>query len=226
MNKITALTDQLIESSLFKGFYAAEVENLLEKVQYQIKFYDEEQVIALRNDPCNSLNFVLEGSVRGEMYRFDGKTIKVEDIPAPEPFASAFLFGDKQKYPVSVVANEASKVLKIGKQDFLRIIQEDGKLLNNYMDKIASRAQLLADKLWFINFNSLREKIASFVLDRCEQENEYCHTYTQSQLADLFGVARPSLSREINKMVKEGLIKNYRNKIIMLDKQAILNIVR
>jgi len=218
--------DTLVQSVLFRNFSADEIQKLLAKTTYQIRTYETEAVIAFRNEPCQSLNVVLEGSVRGEMYRYDGKTMKLEDIPTPEPFASAFLFGDKQEYPVNVIANEYTKVLQIRKPDFLKLLQQDSKFLNNYMDKVASRAQLLADKLWFINFNSLREKIATFVLDRCKQEDEFCHTYTQHQLADLFGVTRPSLSREINKMAKEGLIENHRNKFVMLNRQALLGIVK
>lgn len=220
------LADMLAGSSLFTGFYAGEIESLLEKINFQIKSFESEQVVAFRNEACNSLNIVLEGSVRGEMHRFDGKSIKLEDIHAVEPFASAFLFGDKQTYPVDVVVNQFARIMLIPKQDFLRILQKDGKLLNNYMDKIASRAQLLADKIWFINLNSLREKIANFVLDRCGGEKEFCHSYNQSQMADMFGVARPSLSRELNRMAREGLISNERNRIVMLNREKLLEIVR
>lgn len=220
------MIDTLSRSTLFRGMADEKISKILGSVVFQRKRYPAEAMLAFRNDACQHLSILLSGSVRGEMYSFNGKTIKVEDIHAPEPFASAFLFGEKQYYPVNVVSNEPCEVLYIPRDGFLRILQQHPQVLNNYMDRVASRAQLLADKLWFIHLRSLREKIAAFALDRCSASLECRHNFSQNQMADLFGVTRPSLSRALNALVKEGLIENQRNKIIIKDKNALLRIVQ
>jgi len=44
---------------------------------------------------------------------------------------------------------------------------------------------------------------------------------TQQQLADLFGVTRPSLARVFGEMQKEGLIKITNKTVTLLNKKAL-----
>lgn len=85
------LNQQLIQSPVFRGIDANEMENLLQKIQYRIRKYQKGDMVAFREDRCENLMIVLKGSVKGEMLDPSGKTIKIEDIMAPYPIASAFL---------------------------------------------------------------------------------------------------------------------------------------
>ena len=97
------LSQQLIQSPVFRGIEAEEMELILEKIQHRIRKYKKGDMIALREDRCENLMIVLRGSVKGEMLDVSGKTIKIEDIMAPYPIASAFLFGQKNQFPVNVL---------------------------------------------------------------------------------------------------------------------------
>ena len=45
------------------------------------------------------------------------------------------------------------------------------------------------------------------------------------QLAEYFGVTRPALSKEINKLVDSGFIRISRNKVKILNKQALISML-
>ncbi len=66
--------------------------------------YRSGSLISQSGDPVNSLMIVINGIVKGEMVDYAGRVIKIEDIPAPGALASAFMFGNKNRFPVNVVA--------------------------------------------------------------------------------------------------------------------------
>ncbi len=107
----------LANSPIFKGITSDQIEQLLSKVPFQIKQIEANQILAHRFDEVKSLSIIIEGSVRGEMLDFSGKVLKIEDIHAPRPIASAFMFGQNNHYPVDVISNEDSSFLIIPNLD-------------------------------------------------------------------------------------------------------------
>jgi len=178
--------------------------------------------VVVAGEPVSNLHIIVSGSVRGEMIDFSGKTIKIEDIEAPKPLATAFLFGQENKFPVTVTANNEVKILTIPVSEFLKMLQLNTPSLKNYLNSISSRAQFLSQKLHFVNFKTIKGKVAHFLL---KQAGDKFHSVelknTQQQLADLFGVTRPSLARVFGEMQKEGLIKITNKTVTLIDKKAL-----
>jgi len=53
-----------------------------------------------------------------------GHVIKIEDISAPEALAVAFMFGNRNKFPVNVMAVSDVELLFIDKPDFLKLLMK------------------------------------------------------------------------------------------------------
>ncbi|MEE4258977.1 MAG: cyclic nucleotide-binding domain-containing protein, partial [Bacteroidales bacterium] len=115
--------ERLILCPLFTGLDADTIIGLLNKVQHQIIYFKKNEMIAQSGDEITSQMVVLKGSVKGEMVDFTGKTIKIEDIASPRPLAPAFLFGNRNTFPVNIVANEEVKMLLIPKSSFVHLMQ-------------------------------------------------------------------------------------------------------
>lgn len=212
----------LTQCPIFRGITEKEAENLLNRIHFQIKSYSKDDVVVVAGEPVLNLHIIISGSVRGEMIDFSGKTIKIEDIEAPKPLATAFLFGQENKFPVTVTANNDAKILTIPVSEFLKILQLNTPILKNYLNSISSRAQFLSQKLHFLSFKTIKGKVAHYLL---KQAGDKFHSIelknTQQQLADLFGVTRPSLARVFGEMQKEGLIRITNKTVTMLDKKAL-----
>ncbi len=187
-----------------------------------MKSYSKDEIVVVAGEPVMNLLIIMSGMVRGEMIDFSGKTIKIEDIEAPKPLATAFLFGKENKFPVTVTANNDVKIMVIPVTEFLKLLQLNTVILKNYLNSISSRAQFLSQKLHFLSFKTIRGKIAHFLL---QQAGEKFHSVelknTQQQLADLFGVTRPSLARVFGEMQREKLIRITNKTVTLLDKQAL-----
>jgi len=212
----------LYGSMSFDGISKTELINIFSEIRYGVKKYNKGDVIVMRDEPCNELRFVLTGSVKGEMLDFSGKVVKIEDIAAPRPLASAFLFGKKLTYPVDIIANEKTQILTIPKQDVFLIMEKNRQFLTNFLNNISNRAQFLTRKLFFLSFKTIREKISNYLREQYRiQGNVIKLNVTQEALANLFGVTRPSLSRTLGEMSDEGIIKVSRKEIEIIDKAKL-----
>lgn len=212
---------------LFKGIPGSETKLLIKSIHFQLKSYSKNDIVIISGEKVLNLYIILSGSVKGEMIDYSGKTIKIEDIEAPKPLATAFLFGKENRFPVTVTANNDVQLLVIPVPEFLKLLQLNTQILKNYLDIISTRAQFLSQKLHFLSFKTIKEKVAHFIL---KQTGEEFHSVqlknTQQQLADLFGVTRPSLARVFSEMQKDGLIKIDKKTVYLVNKSGLNQLLK
>jgi CRP-like cAMP-binding protein len=209
------------------GISEEDNKKLLSQIHYQIKKCQKDEVIVYADDEVKNLYIVLSGSVRGEMIDYSGKTIKIEDIEAPRPLAAAFLFGKENRFPVTVTANKDSELLAVPVPEFLKLLQLNTRLLRNYLNSISTRAQFLSQKLQFLSFKTIKEKVAHFLLQKADDKyHSFELKNTQQQLADMFGVTRPSLARVLSEMQMEELIKIEKKTVTLLNKNGLNELIR
>jgi len=217
----------LSQCPVFQGISEDENRKLLEQILFQIRKFEKDEIIAIEGEPVKNLRIILSGSVRAEMIDYSGKTVKIDDIETAQPLASAFIFGEENNYPVTVTANTPGRLLVVSVQEFLKLLQLNRQVLENYLNSISTRAQFLSQKIHFLSFKTIKEKMAHFLLKQAgEQQNTIELKNTQQQLADLFGVARPSLARVFSEMQREGLIEIKRKRVTILDKPALNEILK
>ena len=217
----------LVKSPLFYGIPDEECRALFSKIHYQVRKFEKDAIVVQGGEEVTNLFVVLSGSLRGEMIDYSGKTVKIEDIEAPRPLAAAFLFGKENKFPVTVTANKKVELLAIPVVEFLKLLQMNTRLLRNYLNSISTRAQFLSQKLHFLSFKTIKEKFAHFLL---QQAGDRFHSFelknTQQQLAEMFGVTRPSLARVLGEMQNENLIKIEKKTVTLLDKEGLNSLLK
>jgi CRP-like cAMP-binding protein len=174
--------------------------------------------MAIQGDEVKKLMILLEGSARGEMTDSEGRTVKIEDVAAPRPLAGAFLFGSENRYPVDVFANGPVKVLIVYREEFLKLLRLNETVMMNYLSLVSSKAQFLSRKIKFLTFKTIREKIANYLISLGARQGETLEIpVSQQELADLFGVARPSVARGFAELEKEGVIEVRNRKVTILN---------
>lgn len=213
---------------LFSGLTEEQVYDLLLEVSYKEKHYTKNETIAYSDDEVRNLLIIIEGSVRGEMVDFSGKTIKIEDIEPPRMLAPAFLYGKNNRYPVDIVANKEATILSFSKPAFIQLLQTNEHILTNYLNSISNRAQFLSTKIRFLSFQTIKGKIAHFLLQLSQRNNsmKLVLPKSQNELAEMFGVARPSLGRAIREMDAEGIIHADGKNIEILNKQKLSGLLK
>jgi CRP-like cAMP-binding protein len=211
--------NQLLQAPLFKGLTITEIEVVLNEIPKKIRKFKAGTFIAYSGEKVNAMMIVLSGTVKGEMVDYSGRVIKIEDIPAPGALASAFMFGSRNNFPVNVVAISDTELLFIEKSIFLKMLMSNDRILANFLDMISNRSQFLSEKIKFLNFKTIKGKLAQFILQKAGKDLlSFSLGMTQADLADFFGVARPSVARALGEMEEEKLIKARGKNITVLDK--------
>ena len=218
----------LINNPLFRGITPEKLSANLEEISFHTRSDMKGEILARQGDVCNRLVILTKGSVRGEMIDYSGRLIKVEDIAAPRAIAPLFLFGEENRYPVEVTANEPTEVIEIPKTSVLELFRKNEQFLENYMNLSANYARTLSDKLFFMSFKTIRQKIASYLLRLYKQQQQLHITLDRSQqeLSDYFGVSRPSLARELAHMQEDGLLTADRKQITILQKEELVRLIQ
>lgn len=218
--------DILQFSPIFKGLKPDILKDLFSKTQFYVKSFEKGESIAFRDEQYDTLMIIIKGKIKGEMQDFNGKVIKIEDLEAPQPLAPAFLFGSANKLPVDIFSESKCEILFIPKASFMFLMQENSIILKNYMDRICDKANFLSNRIWFLSFKTIKEKLAHYLLSLDKKnENKILLNKSQTELADFFGVARPSLARVIGELESEGVITVSGKNISILDRGALLDML-
>lgn len=213
----------LRECTLFKGMGNKEISIVLTEHMGRIKSYTGGQLLVQAGEEVRFLHILLKGSVKGEMIDFTGKAVKIEDIDPPRPLAPAFLFGKENTYPVNITAAEDVEVISIPRDRFLIMLQESKQVLVNFINIISSRGQFLSSKIKFLSFTTIKGKLAQYLLDISAQtgKDNFALPYSQSQLSELFGVARPSIGRAISELNRDGIIRTEGKNLLIMDSDRL-----
>lgn len=218
----------LVNNPLFREITPERLFADLEEIRFHTRSYKKGEILAQQGAVCNRLVILTKGSVRGEMIDYSGRLIKVEDIAAPRAIAPLFLFGEENRYPVEVTANEPTEVIELPKSSVLSLFRKNEQFLENYMNLSANYARTLSDKLFFMSFKTIRQKLASYLLRLYKQQQQTHITLDRSQqeLSDYFGVSRPSLARELAHMQEDGLLIADRKHITILQKEELVRLIQ
>lgn len=182
-----------------------ERESFLVSLHAVTKKYEKGDFIARQGDTVGSLYLLIKGRVKTEMITESGGMLSVEIIVAPRPLAPAFLFAENNRFPVDVVAMEQCNVVLIPKASVMQQLATNENFLKSYMAFNANRTQFLSERLQLLSIKTIKGKLAYYIQQRASI-GEFCMDRNQTQLAEYFGVARPSLARSFSEMVEQGAI--------------------
>ena len=197
-------------------------ETFLEDLKYSVKAYPKNELIIRQGDVCDALYMLMLGSVKTEMITENGNILGIEIIKAPRPLAPAFLFSDNNRFPVDVTTLEEVEIMKIPKAEIMRLMITNPDFMSSFMTHNANRTQFLTNRLQLLSIKTIKGKLAHFLLENSTGDgNPFIINRNQTELADFFGVARPSLARSLSEMVQEGIISINKKEYTVLNSKGL-----
>ena len=99
----------------------------------------------------------------------------------------------------------------------MEILQEDKRILLNFLDEISNKSQLLSKRIWFNFVNkTINDKILSYIREN-QKDGVISFQPNISELSKKFEITRPSLSREISTLCDRGILKKIKNNKYQVD---------
>ncbi len=193
--------------SLFEHVPEADLLKLLEKGS-QIESYDKDEIIYLQNEICDSLDVILRGTVTIQKIDYDGKVMTLSQFMTGEVLGENLVFSKQNHFPMTISAKEKTELLHIKKLAILELCQSNRDFLNNLLQSLSGKTQILSERLK-ASVKSIRQILTEFLLIEHYSQGSLKIQLGMSkkELAEKIGIQRSSLSRELNKMRKDGLIE-------------------
>ncbi len=220
---INAYLDVLSSLSLFSCFAQNELMRLFHAGNHRVAHYHKGRIIHLQNEKCRTLDIVLDGGVAVQKTDADGNILKISVFSGGSILGANLLFSSRNFYPMTVVAESETVLLQIDKDLILALSQTNICFMTELMKQISDRTLVLTDKIDAISLKTIRQKIIDFLkYEYSLQKNAVLKLpISKRDLAERFGVQRTSLSRELNKMRKDGLLE-YNAQTITLKEPDII----
>ncbi len=217
----------LTQCPLFRGMDPAQIEECLPSSDnYTIDSYQAGDIVARKDTAYSGLMIMLEGSAWGQVAYPDGRILKIDSIEAPQLISPAFLFGGYNRLPVDVVAATDVRILTLHRGFVFELMQQNVLILSNFIDIISNRAGAWSKKIYFLSFKSVKEKLASWLLDNSSAGSPVAYIPDFAQVADYFSATRSSVAAVVEGLEKKGIIKADGGNIIILNRPALQDILR
>ncbi|MFA6872765.1 MAG: Crp/Fnr family transcriptional regulator [Bacteroidaceae bacterium] len=192
--------EELLNTPLFKDVKEETLRNFLATTPNALRSYRSNQFIALQGNPCQSLFILCKGTVRTHMTNAEGKQLTIETIEAPRALAPAFIFATENRFPVNIETLTLCEVLVINKSNFLELMHEESSIMQNFLRIISDRSIFLSKKVNSFALQNLKERLLNYLHIHGDIKN-------QQEVANILGVARPSLARALSELANEGLLR-------------------
>jgi len=194
------------------------LEEAIRKENIRTKRFQGNQLVYLQGDVCNSMDLVLEGTIDIHSIDQEGNVITLARYSKDDILGVNLLFTKDTTYPFSVTAVEDTEILQLTKGLLLELSRDNPRFTESLLQVVSDKALSLANWITEISMKTLREKILDFVqMEKKKQARErIILPSSKKDLAERLGVQRTSLSRELQKMKKEGILDYDRASITLL----------
>ncbi len=217
----------LKKSDLFTGVSAADLRCLLEEIPHHIQCYDKGETIFHLLEEAIQIGVILEGKVEAQKLFPNGSQINVSVRIPGEMIGPAAVFSRTHKYPCDMVSLTPVTIMMFRKEDLMRMMQKNVRILENLTTEIATATYMLQQKLELLSYSGISQKAAFWILMQARQtgKNTVRIPGSVSKWAMLMNVSRPSLHRELKKLQDQEIILCDSSVIKILNANALHDIL-
>lgn len=209
---------------LFQGLPATQMEQLNQ--QLPLVTYQPGAIIYDPNRPVNRLFIVKEGRVKVYRTSSEGKEFTLAVLHPGDIFGQMATLG-QQLESSFVQAIEATKLCQLSEQQVAEFLLANEQIARQLLELLAKRVVDLENRLTDLAIKPLPQRLAALLLTTATAGNLPWQKIqqvrlTHEQLASLAGATREAVSKTLAEMSSQGLIKQARGKITILQPQALI----
>ena len=211
---IGVVFEKLLELPLFQGMSHNDLHQVVAKTKFGFLKIARNKIIVHEGDPCQHIYFLTSGSAKVESRADDGSYIFTETMTAPDVIQPDRIFGLTQRFTKSFTSLEECHIIRIDKQQVLKLMAEQEIFRLNMLNIISTQSQRISHQPWRQPAETIRQKIIRFAENRSMRPAGPKTIHIKMEdLARMIAESRLNLSRELNKMHDEGLIRITRGEI-------------
>ncbi|KOA19295.1 global nitrogen regulator [Clostridium homopropionicum DSM 5847] len=199
----------LLNSPLFKDFQLNSLLEIIDLDNCIIGNYKKGTLIAQEGEPCTSIGFILTGILAIQQLTPSGEVFTLKIIESSDAFGTTLYSAINPKYPFTFVTIKDSKVLYIPFDKIRKLLRTSQTFNDNFIVFLSSRVITFKEKLQMFQYKDVRSKLMLYLSNEYKacSVTTFKFQHSKVEIADIIGVARPSVSRELKNMVNDHLIQ-------------------
>lgn len=219
--------DILSASEVFAGIEQPDIQKMLRCTNATIRSYSKNDILVHKGEVIKKVYLVLEGQLKTFLDGSINHANIIEKVKPGRISGTAFC-ATREPTHFSLAAMCESVVLEL---DYAKLISRCAQncpphdtVLDNMMRVLSGKVVLLSEKIDYVHIKSLRQKLITYLLNNYEKNGRKDMFYidmSRTELAEYFGVSRPSMTRELSNMQAEGLIEFHLNCFRIIDHTAL-----
>lgn len=155
------------------------------------------------------MDIILNGKVAVQNIDENGNVLTINVYSERDIIGSNLIYSSRNYYPMTVVATTKLTILHLQRELILELCQSNVNFTVGLIKIISDRTIILTDKINSISLKTIRQCIIDFLRFEyhIQKSNVIKLNISKKDLAERLGIQRSSLSRELNKMRKDGLLE-------------------
>ena len=192
-----------------------------------LRHIEKKEVLFSDGEEAKGFYVILSGKVKLFKVSPEGKEQILHIVSAPDAFAEAALFLEGT-YPAFAEAMTDAQLLYFPKRDFIQLIEKNPQLSINIIVTLSQFLKRFASLIEELSLKEVSSRIAKYVVDlsiKSSKEGKSLKEVeldlSKTQLALKLGTISETLSRTLAKMKAKRIIDVKKNKIIILNREAL-----
>lgn len=211
--------ESLRNIDLFSLLSDKELEQVNDKLT--IKKFKKDEVILQEEDTNEYMYIILSGKVKVIQTKESGKEIILAFHQAGDFFGEVSLI-DGRTAPAMVLSAEDSVIALISKKDFFSLLYSQTKILDVLLQIFCTRLRESWDRIHILSFNNASDRIKMLLIllsneygSKTKEGIKLNIKLTHQEIADMAGIARETVTRILDKWIKDGEIEMKERLIFM-----------
>lgn len=179
------------------------------------------EVLFLEKDPCLGLLVVLEGAVK--VCRIDNRGREfILGIEHPGASIGDLALFDGGNYPASAfAAANGTSLLIVSPAAFASLTHKHPAIAAAAIRALAVEQRRLIEMLKASALQSVRSRIAAYLLHRAQEGGTFTLTETNATIGSHIGTVREVVSRTLHSLEDEGLVRLERRTVFVVDRSGL-----
>jgi CRP/FNR family transcriptional regulator len=217
--------DLLRRCPLFAGLKEEDLKRI--RAIASLKKVEKKEILFSDGEEARGFYVILSGKVKLYKVSPEGKEQILHIVSAPDAFAEAALFLEGS-YPAFAEALTDCQLLFFPKRDFIQLIEKNPQLSINMIVTLSHYLKRFASLIEELSLKEVSSRVAKYLIDlqmkstkEGKSPKEVELDLSKTQLALKLGTISETLSRTLAKMKVKGIIDVKKNKILILNREAL-----
>lgn len=189
-------------------------------------------VIFHEGDPASAFYLVKTGRVKIYKVFRDGREQVLAMLSDGQIFGDVPTF-DGGPYPATAATMADSEIYLIRRDDFLEVVRRHPEIAIKVIVLLGQRLRQALNLVRDLSFKQVPHRLAGLLLKLGKEYGEETEkgvlinlSLSRQELADIVGTSRETVTRELKKLEREGLLKVNRRYITILDRDGLMSWAR